>query len=107
MRPRAPKLTRHCSETPKGFRREKKTILPTPKIKKKMLVYVIENKFEIVKKVAKQLGHKVTSKTELIYQADLVWNETSSSNPEILSKIENYQKLNHFPGICLNQIRNL
>ena len=79
-------LHRHCS-------------LPAfPKVSKRLLVYVIERKFDVVRKVAREFGFKVTNKMSNIPEADLIWNETSAINADILSKMKNFQKLNHFPG---------
>ena len=41
----------------------------------------------------------MTNKISAISDADMIWNETSAQNADILSKMKNYQKLNHFPGI--------
>ena len=87
-RRRKPALHRHCS-------------LPAfPKFSKRLTVYVIERKFEVVRKVAREFGFKVTNKLSAISDADMIWNETSAQNADILSKMKNYQKLNHFPGMA-------
>lgn len=75
------------------------SIAPSSKLKKPLLVYVIENKFHIVKQICRELNYRVTSKRSQISEADLIWNESSSDNISYLSQIKNHQKLNHFPGI--------
>jgi hypothetical protein len=63
-----------------------------------MLVYVCEAKFDVVKRVSKEEGYKVTRKMNMISEADLIWNESSAINADILSRMKNFQKINHFPG---------
>lgn len=69
-----------------------------PRIRKKLLVYVIENKFDVVRRVSKEEGYKITRKMNMISEADLIWNESSAINADILSRMKNFQKINHFPG---------
>ena len=68
------------------------------KPKKKLLIYVCEGKFDVVKRVGRKLGYKVTTKTSLIPEADLVWTDSSAVNANILSRMKNHNKMNHFPG---------
>ena len=68
-----------------------------PRIKKRLSVYVIEGRFEIVKKICREIGHKVSTKSVNISESDLIWTDTGSS-VEILGRMKHYQKTNHFPG---------
>ena len=86
------------STSKKRTSRRRKLISFQPKIKKKLLVYICENKFDVVRRVSKSKGYRVTRKFSMISEADLIWNESAAINADILSRMKTHQKLNHFPG---------
>lgn len=82
----------------KSLLKKRQKLLFYPRIKRKLQVYVIEGKFDVVRRVSKEKGYKITRKMNMISESDLIWNESSAINANILSKMKYYQKINHFPG---------
>lgn len=89
---------RKTDSSKKRLNRKKSSAFSYPKIKKRLLVYICQNKFDVVRRICKQKGYSITRKFGMISDADLVWNESSAVNADILSRMKVHQKLNHFPG---------
>lgn len=52
----------------------------------------------MVRRICREKGYSATRKFGMISDADLIWNESSVVNADILSRMKVHQKLNHFPG---------
>lgn len=80
-----------------------------PKKKDKIVINLKYTQYDIFATVAKELGFKVTRTDKLEY--DILWMDLPSST-NILAKLKNFQRTNHFPGMSqaankANLARNL
>ncbi|CDW79462.1 tubulin-tyrosine ligase family protein [Stylonychia lemnae] len=69
------------------------------KKKKPQYLYLCtaKTRYVVVKKACRQLGFKQTEDENADW--DLYWCDTGGITPEQLSKMLNYQRINHFPGM--------
>jgi len=51
----------------------------------------------VVKKAVRHLGYKMCDDENADW--DVFWNDTAGVLPEQLSKMQNYQRVNHYPGM--------
>ena len=81
---------------------ETKTSLPRSS---KIICNVSNTKYEIVRHVAKKMFHWKLSYDEESDDWDVFWTD-GAVQPEKLSKMKHYQRINHFPGMYLISRKN-
>lgn len=72
-----------------------------PKKRDKIIINLKYTQYEILAKVAEELGYKVTRTDKTEY--DIIWFDLPPV-ANILSKLKNFQRINHFPGV--SQVSN-
>lgn len=65
-------------------------------------MFYTDCQYNVVNKVAKALNWKIQNVAEAT-DWDVCWTD-NAVQPETLLKMEQHQKINHFPGICYNLI---
>lgn len=74
--------------------------------KPKIIVNVLNTEYDVVKEVMKK-GFKYKLSMDPQGEFDLFWADTGVT-PEMLTKLKDYQKINHYPGMsCLARKNNL
>jgi len=68
-----------------------------------LFINVASTRYPIIRKSAKELGFKATYKEEKDW--DIIWYDCGVT-PENLSKLQDYQRINHFPGMYILARKN-
>ena len=71
----------------------------------KIICNVSSTKYEVVRHVAKKIFKWKLSYEEESDEWDVFWTD-SAVQPEKLSKMKHYQRINHFPGMYLISRKN-
>ena len=66
--------------------------------REKLFINVANTRYPVIKEAAKELGFKVTYKEDKDW--DLIWYDWGIT-PDKLSKLHDYQRINHFPGMYI------
>lgn len=71
--------------------------------KEKLYINVQNTRYPIIKEAARGLGYKATYKEDKDW--DIIWHDGGVSS-EKLSKLHDYQRINHFPGMYILARKN-
>lgn len=81
---------------PRGaFQQDSMLLQSGQRNKERIIINLKYTEYEVFETVAKEIGFKVTKSNKV--ESDILWFDLSI-NSNILAKMKNYQRVNHFPG---------
>ena len=71
--------------------------------KEKLFINIANTRYSAIKESGKELGFKITYKDEKDW--DIMWHDCGIT-PDKLSRLQDYQRINHFPGMYILSRKN-